>query len=435
MPCHPARARELLDKGRAVVARRTPFTIRLRDRTRTGSAVDGVQLRVDPGTRGTGIVLTDTKRESRPGEEPRTVRRGLVSVELRHRGRQIHLSMRRRAGYRHRRRSANRRYRAPRFRNRSRSRSPLPPSVQHRVDTVTALARRLSRYAPVSEIHIEVTAFDTHALAVGRTLTGAEYRSGPLTGTTPRLHLLAAYGRACVYCGATGIRLNIDHVEPRSGGGSGRLGNLVLACVPCNQDKGSQAVQDFLATRPARLAALGGRLGAPLRDAGIMNAAGHRLVAALAALGPPVRTWPAARTRTNRTAAGLPKSHTLDALCTGDADGGTDVVVVRVPAQIQVVTATGRGSYARTTPDRFGFPRLTRTRRKRHFGFATGDLVRARIPRGRWAGAWTGRISVRASGKHSLALPDGRIGVSYRHLALLQRADGYAYTSRSEVVD
>ena len=32
MPCHPARARKLLDKGRAVVVRLHPFTIRLRDR-------------------------------------------------------------------------------------------------------------------------------------------------------------------------------------------------------------------------------------------------------------------------------------------------------------------------------------------------------------------------------------------------------------------
>ncbi|MFD5713856.1 RRXRR domain-containing protein [Streptomyces pharetrae] len=32
MPCHPARARELLGRRRAVVARHVPFTIRLRDR-------------------------------------------------------------------------------------------------------------------------------------------------------------------------------------------------------------------------------------------------------------------------------------------------------------------------------------------------------------------------------------------------------------------
>ncbi|MFI5676628.1 hypothetical protein [Streptomyces cellulosae] len=94
--------------------------------------------------------------------------------------------------------------------------------------------------------------------------------------------------------------------------------------------------------------------------------------------------------------------------------------------------ATGRGSYARTTPDRFGFPRLRRARVKRHFGYVTGDLVRAKVPTGKWTGTWTGRISVRADGQHSLTTPAGRINVRHRHLQLLQRADGYGYSVRPE---
>ncbi|MGY4900534.1 hypothetical protein [Streptomyces sp. 900116325] len=111
-----------------------------------------------------------------------------------------------------------------------------------------------------------------------------------------------------------------------------------------------------------------------------------------------------------------------------------------MPRQVQVVTATGRGSHARTTPDRYGFPRLARARQKRHHGFATGDLVHASMSKGKWAGGkwagtWTGRISVRASGKHSLSTPVGRCTVSHRSLRLLQRADGYAYSYRQEVTE
>ncbi|MER5729219.1 RRXRR domain-containing protein [Streptomyces sp. NPDC002138] len=47
-------------------------------------------------------------------------RRGLITIELRHRGEQIHRGMMRRAGYRRRRRSANLRHRAPRHGNRTR---------------------------------------------------------------------------------------------------------------------------------------------------------------------------------------------------------------------------------------------------------------------------------------------------------------------------
>lgn len=126
MPCHPARARELLAGGRAVVARRAPFTIRLKHRTRAGSAVEGVQLRLDPGSKATGIAITD--EHHRIGREGRTTiaRRGLVTLELRHRGQQIHGGMMRRAAYRRRRRSANLRYRAPRHDNRPRPEGWLP---------------------------------------------------------------------------------------------------------------------------------------------------------------------------------------------------------------------------------------------------------------------------------------------------------------------
>jgi hypothetical protein len=130
---------------------------------------------------------------------------------------------------------------------------------------------------------------------------------------------------------------------------------------------------------------------------------------------------------------GLDKTHTLDALCVGPLDHENGDAIVRFSNHVLVAKATGRGSYARTTPDRSGFPRLRRPRAKQHFGFVTGDLVRATVPSGNWAGTWTGRISVRATrGQHSLTTSSGRFNVSYRNLRLLQRADGYGYSSRLE---
>ncbi|UIX33158.1 RNA-guided endonuclease IscB [Streptomyces sp. GQFP] len=241
MPCHPARARELLHKRRAVVVRQAPFTIRLRDRTLAESAVEGVQLRIDPGSKGTGIALTDEKKEPDERGTIVVVRRGLVSVELQHRGDQIHMCMQQRAGYRHRRRSANCRYRASRSNNRAHPAGWLPPSVRHRVDTVHSLAQRLCRYAPVTEIHVERVAFDTHSMSAGRPLAGAEYEQGTLAGTDARSYLHTKWNSACAYCDATGVPLNIDHLRPRSRGGSSRIANLVIACVPCNQTKGSKS--------------------------------------------------------------------------------------------------------------------------------------------------------------------------------------------------
>ncbi|MFG2145252.1 RNA-guided endonuclease IscB [Streptomyces sp. NPDC048696] len=432
MPCHPARARELLAKGRAVVARQAPFAIRLRDRSLADSEIDGVQLRVDPGSKGTGLCLTDERKEAARGGPTVTVRRGLVSAELQHRGDQIHRCMQQRAGYRRRRRSDNCRYRARRSANRTYREGWLPPSLRHRVDTTVSTVRRLCRYAPVAEIHIESVAFDMHVMSVGKPLHGVEYQQGLLAGTDVREYLRELWSRTCAYCGTAGVALNIDHIRPRSHGGSDRVSNLVLACVGCNQAKGSRSIEEFLAHDPARLAEILSHTKAPLRDAAAVNATRQQLTDSLGVLGVPVHTWSGRGTKGNRNAMRLTKTHTLDALCVGPLDHEQGDVIVRVPHQIHVIKATGRGSYARTTPDRFGFPRLQRPRAKLHHGFITGDLVRAIMPSGRWKGTWTGRVSVRTRGQHSLTTSAGRFNVLHRNLRLLQRADGYAYASKKE---
>ncbi|MEU0164969.1 RNA-guided endonuclease IscB [Streptomyces iakyrus] len=432
MPCHPARARALLRKGRAVVVRQAPFVIRLKDRTRDASAVEGVQLRIDPGSKGTGLVLTDEKKELGDHGALVTVRRGLVSVRLEHRGDQIRAGMRQRAGYRRRRRKANLRYRAARAHNRARRTGWLPPSVRHRVDTTFSMAGRLCRQAPVAEIHVERVAFDTHSLSVGRFLQGIEHQRGPLAGTTVRGHVRARWGGTCAYCGAFAVPLNVEHLRPRSRGGSHRIANLVLACAPCNRAKGSKPARAFLADRADRLAVILPQLRAPLDDAATMNATRWQLTDAMSALGKPVHAWAGGLTAANRLAMGLAKTHTMDALCVGPLDHASGDRIVRYPAHVLTARATGRGSYARTTPDSHGFPRLLRTRAKQHFGYITGDLVRAVVPRGTWSGTWTGRVSVRARGQHSVTTPVGRINVSHRYLRLLQRGDGYQWGIRPE---
>ncbi len=110
MPCHPARARQLLKEGRAVVHRAVPLVIRLKNRTE--AIVQPVRLKVDPGSKATGMALV---RHQPPASI--TV---LSLFELQHRGRQISESLTARRHMRRRRRG-NLRYREPRILNRVRS--------------------------------------------------------------------------------------------------------------------------------------------------------------------------------------------------------------------------------------------------------------------------------------------------------------------------
>ena len=59
MPCTPKRARLLLARSRAVVHRVSPFVIRLRDRRVEESQLQEVALKIDPGSKTTGIALVN----------------------------------------------------------------------------------------------------------------------------------------------------------------------------------------------------------------------------------------------------------------------------------------------------------------------------------------------------------------------------------------
>jgi hypothetical protein len=149
---------------------------------------------------------------------------------------------------------------------------------------------------------------------------------------------------------------------------------------------------------------------------------------ALTATGLPVSTSSGGRTKWNRSRTGAAKSHTLDALHVGDLE-----TVTGWPSTVLVVKATGRGTYCRTRTDTYGFPRLRLPRIKQVKGFATGDLVRAAVPNGKKAGVHTGRVAVRSTGSFNITTRHGTVqGIGHHHVRLLQRADGYGYTTQKE---
>jgi len=75
----------------------------------------------------------------------------------------------------------------------------------------------------------------------------------PLTRRT----VLARDMYTCQYCGRQPGKANltVDHVVPRSRGGTTSWENVVAACIICNQRKGDRVPQEaslFLRARPAR---------------------------------------------------------------------------------------------------------------------------------------------------------------------------------------
>jgi len=407
MPCSEKRARLLLERNRAVVHRLRPFTIRLRTRLLEQSALQPVALKLDPGAKTTGTAVV--RRQDTPTGP---IDHALHLAELAHRGEVARERMRKRAAYRRRRRSANLRYRAPRFDNRCRREGWLPPSLESRLCNVVTWARRYQALAPVAFVEIETVRFDTQALQ-NPEISGVEYQRGALFGYEVWEYLLQKWGRRCAYCGAQNVPLEKEHIVPRSRGGSNRVSNLAVACRACNEKKGNRTAAEF--GHPAVQA----RAKAPLKDAAAVNITRYAIRERLQALGLPVHTWSGGRTKYNRERFGVPKAHALDALCVGDIASVTGQA-----APILEIKARGRGQRCRTNVDAYGFPRGYRTRCKTVRGFRTGDLARAEVPKGKKAGTYVGTVTIRASGSFMIGSVDN---ICWRYCRLLQRADGYGY--------
>ena len=425
MPCSEKRARKLLERGRARVHRLIPFSIRLVDRLVSDSVLQPLKIKLDPGSQTTGIALVrETEAVDEDTGEVKTTVHVLSLFELTHRGRQISEALTARRQMRRRRRG-NLRYRAPRFLNRTQTKGWIAPSLQHRVDTTLSWVNRLTGLAPITEIAQELVRFDLQQME-NPEISGIEYQQGTLAGYETREYLLNTWGRECAYCGAKNSPLQIEHIHPKAQGGSDRVSNLTLACQPCNQQKGAQDLNVFLAKDPNRLARIQAQAKRPLKDAAAVNTTRWTLFQALQATGLPVTTGSGGLTKFNRMRLGIPKTHALDAACVGSVDALHDGEKPTL-----AIKATGRGSYQRTRLNAFGFPRGYLTRQKRIQGFQTGDQVKAEVTKGKKAGVYIGRVAVRVSGSFNLQTAQGVVqGISYRYCQVLQRADGYGYSQR-----
>lgn len=429
MPCSEKRARLLLARGRARVHRMIPFTIRLIDREVEQSSLQPLELKIDPGSKTTGLALVrNSHAVNVETGEVITTAHVLNLFELIHRGFQISQALTARSQMRRRRRSANLRYRKPRFLNRkNQGKGWLAPSLQHRIDTTMSWVERLRKVAPITHLAQELVRFDMQKIE-NPEIAGVEYQQGELAGYEVREYLLEKWGRQCAYCGVSNVPLQIDHIHPKARGGSNRVSNLTLACAPCNLRKAAQDVTQFLKKDPKRLAKIQSQAKRPLRDAAAVNASRWKLLNTLKATGLVVHTGSGGLTKYNRLKLGIPKTHALDAVCVGELN-----FVEQWQKPTLVIKATGRGSYQRTRLNRFGFPRGYLIRKKRIQGFQTGDMVKAIVTKGKKVGIYIGRIAVRASGSFNIQTAEGIIqGISHRHCTLIQRSDGYGYSLRSD---
>ncbi|WP_414584852.1 RNA-guided endonuclease IscB [Scytonema sp. PCC 10023] len=413
-PVPPGQARRLLKQDKAAVFRRYPFTIIFKYAV-PNPKTQAHQLKIDPGSKTTGLAIVQEKKV-------------VWGAELTHRGQQIKNDLESRRAIRRSRRNRKTRYRKPRFLNRTRPKGWLPPSLQSRVENISTWVKRILRYVPITGISQELVKFDTKEMQ-NPEISGVEYQQGELAGYQVREYLLEKWGRKCAYCGATDTRLEVEHIHPKSKGGSDGVSNLTLACHSCNSSKGNRNIKDFLAKKPDVLSRILRQAKQPLKDAAAVNTTRWALFNRLKQTGLPLESGTGGRTKYNRIRLELPKSHWIDAACVGIVNN-----LHVLTQQPLLITAKGWGNRQMCTPNKYGFPIKYRTQCKTFFGFQTGDMVRAILPSGKFAGIHVGRLTVRESGVFEMRTPKGKVSpVRHKYCKSIHRNDGYMYAFSTNV--
>ena len=265
---------------------------------------------------------------------------------------------------------------------------------------------------------MELVKFDTQLLR-NPEIEGIEYQQGTLHGYEVREYLLEKFNRTCAYCGIQKVSFEIDHIVPRSRGGTNSVTNLALACSPCNLKKGSRTALEFGHPEVQKQAK------SPLKDAAAVNSTRKHLHAGLLNLGLPVETGTGALTKFNRLQQNLEKTHWADAACVG---ASTPARLIIKDIKPLIIIATGHGSRQMTRVDRYGFPRTGPKQSKKSFGFKTGDIVRACVPQGKHKGTHIGKVAVRTTGSFNITTAQGvKQGISYKYCKRIQASDGYRY--------
>ncbi len=282
----------------------------------------------------------------------------------------------------------------------------------------------MRKFAPIESISQELVRFDMQLLRKPD-IKGKEYQQGNLAGYETREYLLEKWGRQCAYCGVKDVPFQIEHIHPKSKGGSNSISNLTLSCEKCNTKKGTRDIKEFLKKDPTRLEEILKQVKIPLADAAAVNTTRFALLEVLKATGLPVETGSGGLTKFNRSQQKLDKTHWIDAACVGKS---TPILNIRGVNPL-IITANGHGTRQMCGTDKFGFPSRHRTNKQIHFSFQTGDIVKAVVTSGKKVGKYAGRVLCRATGSFDIATKTGRIsGISHKYCLATHKKDGYSYS-------
>jgi len=380
LPTHPARARKLLNSGRAKVKRVVPFTIQL---TRViENPIGSFKLGLDDGAKFVGVAVVNYVTQE-------TVFQG--AIKLRQDVSQKILS---RAQFRRTRRGRNCRHRQARFLNRKQQ-TPFP-SIRQRKESIVRVVDDLKNILNLTECVVEQGELDVSSLSAGRQLKGAEYQQCDFEGKNFRAKVLWRDKYTCQRCG-NNQSLQAHHIVWVSKGGTSTPNNGITLCKKCHDTlhKGQWILEKKPKIFKYPMHLMQGK---------------HYLVSLLEQAGLSVETCVGWQTSSWRRQIGLEKSHFSDAIAMIVRDYKPKIcslIYTVIPKRVKV----WEDNPTKKQKEKFGF---------RHY-----DLVLAKH---RTKGYVVGSVrSLKAKVMTLRTTFDDNFSVSYRKSRLLSRFSRIIY--------
>jgi len=184
MPTSPMRARKLLKSGKAMVVKQFPFTIQ--SIVPIGNNKQEIVLGIDSGYKNIGYSCKTSKKE---------LFSGIVVLENKTKER---LSERRM--YRSYKRGKLW-YRKPRFNNRKKSSTWLPPSIERNYDVHLLMFDKIKKFLPIAKTIVENGNFDIQKI-INPEIKGKEYQQGNMYGfENLKAFVISREKGECQFCG------------------------------------------------------------------------------------------------------------------------------------------------------------------------------------------------------------------------------------------
>ncbi|RUT06073.1 hypothetical protein DSM106972_032790 [Dulcicalothrix desertica PCC 7102] len=279
--------------------------------------------------------------------------------------------------------------------------------------------KRIIKLAPIKSIAFERVKFDIQKLE-NPSIEGIEYQQGTLQGYTLREALLEHWGRKCAYCDAVNVPLEIEHIRPKSQGGSDRFNNLTLSCQRCNQNKSNQSIDEFLKNDPVRLDNIKRHQKQSLRDAAAVNSTRNKLFDSLKSFNIPAYCGSGAYTKMMRIKSNLPKTHFIDAGCVN----ALQEVTLKTIQPLRV-KCNGHGNRQFVTMDKHGFPRSCYAPKHVRKDWKAGDIIKVKKKDGT---SVLGRVKKAAKTLIFIPFRGKETSFSPKNTKPIHRSDGYRYS-------